>query len=46
MTAIDWIYLIAVATVVLIIVLVARQWLKRRADSALLCERVHLRTDR
>ena len=46
MNLIDWIYLILFVAVVVAIVLVVRQWLKRRADLALLRERVHLQRDR
>ena len=46
MNAMDWLYVIIFVAVVVTIVLVARQWLKRRNDYALLCERVHLRNDR
>ena len=46
MNLMDWIYLIAFVAVAVTIVLVVRQWLKRRNDYALLRERVHLRTDR
>jgi hypothetical protein len=37
----NWIYIIALVAVVLTIVQTLRQWLKKRADYALLSERVH-----
>lgn len=46
MNLMDWIYLLAVVAMILIIVQVVRQWLRRRNDYALLCERVHLHSDR
>ena len=46
MTTMGWICLIAFVAVVVTIVLVAWQWLKRYRDLALLRERVHLYSDR
>ena len=46
MNVIDWIYLIAFVTVVTAIVVIVRQWFKRRNDYARLRDRVHLYTDR
>lgn len=46
MKLIDWLFLMAIVAVVLIIVLEVRRLLKRRADYALLRERVHLHSDR
>ena len=37
----NWIYIIALVAVVLTIVQTLRQWIKKRADYALLSERVH-----
>ena len=45
MKLIDWLYLFLSVAVVLTIVQAVRQWLKRKADYALLRERVHQSTD-
>ena len=45
MKLIDWLYLVLSVAVVLTIVQAVRQWLKRKADYALLRERVHQSTD-
>ena len=46
MKVINWIIFVCLVAVVLTLVQVVRQWLRRRRDYALLSERVHLQTDR
>ena len=45
MKVINWIIFVCLVAVVLTLVQVVRQWLRRKRDYALLSERVHLQTD-